>query len=212
MTPMREKSTWRRVAAPALVSSLLLSAGCITKTATEDDNSSNTVITVVSMTAAAGGTTSASGDDLFSDVCDGSSSTSTGCTVINDNAIVEMVGQVKDQTTPFSTVNDVIFTRYRVTYIRADGRNVAGVDVPYPFDGASNFTVSADGSAVTRSLVVVRQQAKLETPLRELHSDGIHNGGSLVLSTIAQIDFYGQDVAGRAVKVTGYLNVTFADF
>jgi hypothetical protein len=210
MTPMREKRTWRRISAPALVSILLLTAGCITKTATEDDNSSNTIITVVSMTAGAAGATSTSGDDLFSDVCD--NGTTTGCVAINDNAVVEMVGQVKDQTQPFSTSNDVIFTRYRVTFVRADGRNVAGVDVPYPFDGAANFTVSADGTSSSRALVVVRQQAKLEPPLRELRFDGARIGGALVLSTIAQIDFYGQDVAGRPVKVTAYLNVTFGDF
>src|SRR5688572_21342640 len=30
--------------------------------------------------------------------------------------------------------NAITVTRYRVTFIRADGRNTPGVDVPYPFD------------------------------------------------------------------------------
>ena len=36
--------------------------------------------------------------------------------------------------------------RYHVDYVRADGRNTPGVDVPYPFDGAITATVTADGA------------------------------------------------------------------
>jgi hypothetical protein len=38
------------------------------------------------------------------------------------------------------------------------------------------------------------------------------NGGAIVISTLAKVDFYGKDVAGRAISVTGYLNVNFGDF
>ena len=105
-------------------------------------------------------------------------------------------------------MNDIVFTRYRVTYVRADGRNVPGVDVPFPFDGVANFRVPADQSAVTRTFLLVRVQAKLESPLSEL----AQAGGSLVISTIARVDFFGTDIAGRQIQVTGYINVTFADF
>jgi hypothetical protein len=81
------------------------------------------------------------------------------------------------------------------------------VDVPYPFDGVANFLVSVDGEDVERGFVIVRHQAKAESPLRQIQADL-----TAILSTIAQVDFYGRDGAGRAVTVTGYLNVTFADF
>ncbi len=208
MISMREKINRRRLGVPALVLFVLFSASC--KTATESDNTSNTIVTVQAMHAAPAGATASTGDDLFSDVCD--NGTTTTCVTVNDNAIADLIAQVKDFTSISSSNNAVIFSRYRVTYVRADGRNVAGVDVPYPFDGAANFTLPADGTSVTRAFMVVRHQAKLEPPLRELRNDGSFIGGAKVLSTIAQIDFYGQDVAGRAVKVTGYLNVTFSDF
>ena len=107
-----------------------------------------------------------------------------------------------------SFVQDIIFTRYRVTYIRADGRNVPGVEVPHPFDGAANFRVPIDGTDVPRVFMIVRPQAKLETPLREMR----FGGGSQVLSVLARVDFFGTDVAGRAIQVTGTMNITFADF
>ncbi len=93
-----------------------------------------------------------------------------------------------------------------MTYVRADGRNVPGVDVPYPFDGVANFTVPLTGAEVERGFLLVRHQAKAESP-----SEGNHlESTSMILSVIAQVDFYGEDGAGRAVMVTGYVNITFA--
>jgi len=37
--------------------------------------------------------------------------------------------------------NYVTVTQYHVEYVRSDGRNVQGVDVPYAFDGAVTATV-----------------------------------------------------------------------
>jgi hypothetical protein len=107
-----------------------------------------------------------------------------------------------------SIFNDIVFNRYRVTYTRADGRNTPGVDVPHPFDGVMNFFVEVDGGDFTVAFTLVRQQAKLETPIINLAG----NGGAIVISTLARVDFYGQDTAGRAIAATGYLNVTFGDF
>jgi hypothetical protein len=56
--------------------------------------------------------------------------------------------------------------------------------------------------------VLVRAQAKLEAPLKALR-----NGGSaIVISTIADITFYGQDQNGNQVSVTGSISVNFADW
>jgi hypothetical protein len=80
------------------------------------------------------------------------------------------------------------------------------VDVPWPFDGGMTVTVANANS--TGVFVVVRVQAKLETPLAALAG----GGGAGVISTIARITFYGTDQAGREVSVTGNLSVNFADW
>ena len=200
MASRNRKSLW------VLSLLLLFQLNACKQTSTEDDDTTNTFVRVIDMSSrAADGDT---GDDLFSDVCIGSNDDPPTCTVVNDDGIVVLEGQPKDLSQLQSPVQDVIFYRYRVTYIRADGQNVPGVDVPYPFDGAANFRVPVDGTQVTREFMVVRQQAKLESPL----SDLAFGGGQGVLSTIAQIEFFGRDVAGRELKVTGTLNITFADF
>ncbi len=113
-------------------------------------------------------------------------------------------GTADSPTTP-SSINFITVNRYRVTYVRADGRNTPGVDVPYPFDGGLTVTVGASGA--TGTLVLVRAQAKLEAPLRALVS-----GGAGVISTIAQITFFGTDQAGREVSVTSNISVNFANW
>lgn len=192
------KSLW---AFPLMV--LVQLTACST-TKTEDNNTTNTFVKINDLRAA----DTTLGDEIFSDVCVLDMSTPPVCTVTNDNAEVIMEAQQKDFTQPSGPINDVVFTRYRVTYIRADGRNVPGVDVPYPFDGAANFRVAFDGSESVRAFMVVRLQAKLESPLIEMRN----GGGAQVLSVIARIDFFGTDIAGRQIQVTGTLNITFADF
>ena len=115
------------------------------------------------------------------------------------------VSTAASPTTP-TTANYITVTQYHVSYIRSDGRNTPGVDVPFPFDGALTVTVGA--SAATASLTLVRLQAKNEAPLRNL----VGGNGALAISTIAQITFYGTDQTGRAVSVTGNISVNFADW
>src|SRR5262249_27789356 len=60
--------------------------------------------------------------------------------------------------------NEVTINRYHVEYIRADGRNVPGVDVPYAFDGAVTGTITAtSGANVTLGFDLVRIVAKEES-------------------------------------------------
>lgn len=205
MTPMRVQVSWKTGLALSLVSCLLL-AGCITEPGTADDDATNTFVRINSVTSESGALGQAeTGTDLLSDVCFADED-HPPCTYFNDNAIVTFTANPKDATQLSSQINDITFERYRVTYIRADGRNVPGIDVPYAFDGVSTFTVPL-GTEVERSFIVVRHQAKIESPLREI---SLNTGA--ILSVLAQIDFYGRDIAGRAIKVTGYLNITFADF
>ncbi|HXV63540.1 MAG TPA: hypothetical protein VEK15_22755 [Vicinamibacteria bacterium] len=183
----------------------VLLGSCTTNT--EDNDTTNAFIRVVSMEGSSPdfGGAGAAGTDLFSDVCFADED-HPPCSYFNDNGLVTMVGFPKDQTQPAGLVTDVVFERYRVTYVRADGRNVPGIDVPYPFDGAANFTVPLDNSEIERAFMVVRQSAKTESPLREMALT------ANILSVIAQVDFFGRDTAGRSISVRGFLNITFADF
>src|SRR5262249_3542350 len=115
------------------------------------------------------------------------------------------IGPAGTTATPTSN-NFVTVTRYHVQYRRADGRNAPGVDVPYPFDGATTGTVTE--SEATLEFVLVRAQAKLESPLANLTG----GGGALAISTLADVTFYGKDQTGNDVQVTGSIGVTFADW
>jgi hypothetical protein len=99
--------------------------------------------------------------------------------------------------------NFITVNRYRVSYIRTDGRNTEGVDVPYAFDGAFTVTVSGETSA---GFTLVRNQAKQEAPLAALAINPI------VISAIAQVTFYGHDQTGREVSAVGNIGVSFANF
>lgn len=126
--------------------------------------------------------------------------------IFTDSGQVSLALQMKDQGGPGpSPVNSITLTQYRVEYIRSDGRNTPGVDVPYPFTSGVTTTISDAGSV---GFTLVRIQAKLEAPLRALRG----GGGATAISTIARITFYGHDQTGREVSVTGNLDVTFADW
>jgi hypothetical protein len=130
--------------------------------------------------------------------------------VLNDLATVTLRTSLKDvagTTTPAAptTNNEVTINRYHVSYRRADGRNTQGVDVPFEFDGAVTGTVQP-AAARDLSFEIVRHVAKEEMPLVRLR------GNPSVITTIAEVTFYGQDRVGNAISVTGNLQVNFGDF
>jgi hypothetical protein len=190
------------VAASAMAALYL--ASCTTPDTLEQDTT-NTLIVVQSVEGE-------DGSEIFSDVCILEEDSATGvtfCTFFNDNGEVVMSAVLKnqDQLNP-TFLNDVTFTSYRVTFTRADGRNTPGVDVPFPFDGAMNLLVQANGGTATHAFVVVRHQAKVEPPLANL----LGSGGSLFISVLAEVEFFGHDGAGRAISAKGFMNVHFGDF
>lgn len=129
-------------------------------------------------------------------------------TIFNDIGRVQLGLGMKDPgpaaspTSP-SQANWITVTQYHVRFLRSDGHNTEGVDVPYAFDNAVTATVSGD---TTIGFTLVRQQAKQEAPLGALAVNG------QVLSTIAEVTFYGHDQTGRAVSVTGSIGISFANF
>lgn len=128
-------------------------------------------------------------------------------TTFNDIATATILIQAKNPTAPTTPLNAVTVTRYRVVFRRADGRNTPGVDVPYGFDGATAVTIQA-GSSATVSIDLIRHQAKLEPPLRNL----VGLGGLGFISTIAEITFYGRDQNGNELMATASMDVQFGDF
>lgn len=106
-----------------------------------------------------------------------------------------------------STYNDIVVTRYLVSYSRTDGKSVPGTDVPYPFEGSLSTSVRV-GSTTSISFVIVREVAKMEPPLLRLADFGAEQ----VLACTAKVEFYGHDTANRTVKATGYLTIYFANY
>jgi hypothetical protein len=133
-------------------------------------------------------------------------------TVDSDLANVTFRAILKDPNLPAlpvtpSPLNTITLSRYHVVFVRSDGRNAPGVDVPYAFDGAITSTIGT-GDSTPETFELVRAQAKLEAPLRAL----VNLGGLLEISTIAQVTFYGQDQTGNDVQATATIGVNFADF
>ncbi|HQX82321.1 MAG TPA: hypothetical protein PKW63_11230 [Vicinamibacterales bacterium] len=193
-------STPRTVRALGLLAVLTLTNACAANGRTGEASS---YLIVTSMTAASGAKPSEFGGVLSSDVV---TVVNNSPTILEDMAQVQFRLAMKDPTiTEPSAVNSITVKGYRVTFSRSDGRNTPGVDVPYPFDGAMTATVSGTATA---SLVLVRVQAKLERPLSLL----AFGGGAVVISTFADVVFYGTDQAGRDVTVTARISVNFADW
>jgi hypothetical protein len=188
----------------ALLAALsVLVSGC----GVAEQGQSSSLVTITSLQAARGssGTVTFTTGPLLSDVCQGAPT----CSVFDDLGQVTMDVFLKDPGTPTSTnapsdLNSVTFTQFHVTYRRADGRNTPGVDVPFPFDSAVTFTVTASAASATFELV--RHEAKFEAPLKALADD------NTIITTIADITFYGKDQAGKNVAVTGSIQVNFGNF
>ncbi len=172
-------------------------------------------VVIMSLTAASGADPEKLGGTLHSDVITLVTRSVNGnqvqqATIFSDHGQVIMSLLLKDPGQPGlasapSAINQVTFSRYRVTYRRADGRNVPGVDVPYPFDGAATFTVPFDGT-VTANFELVRHIAKNEAPLSALQN------AAATISTIAEVTFYGRDQAGNDVTASGSILIDFGNF
>lgn len=201
--------SWRVTAAIAVA---VASAGC-GHMAT--DSRSPAQLVILSLAGASGATPDDFGATLASDVVTNVKKTVDGQqvdvpTIFGDPGTAAFALVLKDPganpSSPASPtpLNSVTITRYRVVYRRTDGHNTPGVDVPFPFDSASTVTVGADGASTGFQLV--RTSAKQEAPLRAL----VFNPD--IISTIADVTFYGRDQAGNDVSATGSIGVDFGNF
>ena len=126
-------------------------------------------------------------------------------TIFPDRGVVNMRLVMKDVLAGPSPVNSVTLTRYQVVYRRSDGRNTPGVDVPHSFSSGLTVTVPVNGAA-TASFELVRVIAKLEAPLRPLVTSAV------VISTIAEVTFFGRDQAGNELSTVGTIGVHFGNY
>ena len=132
-------------------------------------------------------------------------------TARDDIARVTTRLELKDPGSPTSptaptSANIVTVDRYRVEYLRSDGRNMPGVDVPFAFGGGITF---ATGVGVdTAEFVLVRATAKLEAPLLALAG----GGGAVIINTTARVTLSGHDQTGAPVRSTGHITVHFSDW
>jgi hypothetical protein len=198
-TIVRRKAVWGSGA--ILVGAVLLllaSAGCGDLTR-EGTGSGYLIVDVLE--AAPGAQPEEFGGNLQSDVI---TVVDDVASVFNDIGLVTVRLAMKDPLLTPSSTNAITINRYRVEYKRADGQNRPGIDVPFPFDGGMTLTVSGD--AVSGSFEIVRHVSKLEAPLRALATSGV------IISTIAEVTFYGRDQTGREVSVSGRILIDFGNF
>jgi len=130
-------------------------------------------------------------------------------TIFGDSGSVTLRAPLKDPGATAAlaptTNNEVTINRIHVEYLRADGRNTPGVDVPYGFDSAVTGTVAA-GASLTLGFELVRNVAKQESPLAQLRTS------SNFISAIAKITIYGVDRVGNSIQAVGQIQVEFGNF
>lgn len=132
--------------------------------------------------------------------------------VFNDNADLAIAVRFKNPN--ISTVpqipSAVMIERYEIKYRRSDGRGVEGQDVPFSISGnlTAGYDVKTSGTDPL-TLEVVRVQAKLEPPLRNLQSG---SGGGIVVTMFADITLHGRTISRQTVTATGSLQIDFANW
>jgi hypothetical protein len=212
MLTMKPFMPWTRLAAAAALATAAIGCGDVVR-----DGQSPMFLVIDALEAQAGAAspgpfTGTLHSDLITNVTTPAPcSTSAPCpTIFSDSGRVTLHVSPKDITTlgtisEPSSNNQVTINRYRVDYRRADGRNTPGVDVPYGFDGAFTGTVPINGN-LTVNFELVRHVAKEESPLMQFRFSDV------ILSTIADITFYGQDLVGNEISARGSLLVDFGNF
>jgi hypothetical protein len=199
-----------------LVGLALVAAGATSCGDVVREGSSPVYLVIDTLAASRGGSSSAlASSNLLSDVITNAispppCSTSAPCpTVFDDTGTVTLRAPLKDigGATPLvpTSNNEVTITRYTVEYVRTDGRNAPGVDVPYPIDGAVTGTIQAGGT-LSVGFEIVRHNAKQEAPLAELRTS------PNIIVTNAKVTFYGRDRVGNSVTVSGQIQINFGNF
>jgi hypothetical protein len=198
---------------------LLASVGFVTASCGDVARSGRAPVFLIidSLTASSGGTTAGTQSNPLQSDVQRSITTPAPCsptapclTTFSDSGLATFHLALKDlgsaaAPTGPSSNNQVTLSRYHVSYRRADGRNTQGVDVPYAFDGGGTITVPVSGTA-SLAFELVRHVAKGEAPLVQLIAN------PAVITTLADVTFYGQDLVGNDIQASGTIQVDFGNF
>jgi len=95
----------------------------------------------------------------------------------------------------------VVVDRYIVTYTAVDPPTSS---VPRSFEGSLSARIDIDAT-LEIPFVIVREIAKWESPLSDLHAGGR-------LQVVATVTFYGHDWNNYPVEATGYLSIYFINY
>jgi len=190
--PIRSEKKVMRAKAIVFVLGALAASGCVPDWAKQGDSPE-----ILLMTAISGGT------PLTSDV-----RISTG-SVCPDFTSLRVENHPKNPLVSGTGFRgDIVIERYSVRYFRSDGRSTEGVDVPYAITGNVAQEIQ-EGSAAVLVLEVVRRQAKLEPPLRNLTS----GGGAQVVTMFAEVTIHARSTVNQTTNsATARLQIDFADF
>jgi len=165
-----------------------------------DEHSSNSILLVTEVTGHTD--TGDTADFLQSDVYEDDTSTIVADIV---SATLEAKLKAPESMGPGPTYQNRIFIHtYEVRYTYVDSLNMATTSVPATFQGRLSVGIDIDSSA-SIDFVIVREQAKAESPLITIIP-------SRILQVVAQVTFYGEDIAGHPVQATGYLTIYFEDY
>jgi hypothetical protein len=205
---MKAMQTFTRAAAAAAMIAATTSCGDVVRT-----GRSPVLLVVQKITGVRGSNNAATTGvvPLISDVITivtsgGTCTTANPCpTFFNDTGIATLSMSPKNISVAPTSNNQVTITRAHISYTRTDGLNRPGIDVPFEFDTAVTATVPTDGT-IDIPFEVVRNSAKLEEPLLDLRTNRV------ILSMIANITFFGTDLVGNAISVSGTLQVDFGNF
>jgi hypothetical protein len=181
-----------RTKAVVLVLGALAASGCVPDWAKEGESPNVLLMTGIN-----------SGSPISSDV-----RISTG-SVCADFVSVRVENHLKNPlNTDASFRSDIVIERYDVRYIRSDGLSTEGVDVPFRITGNVAQEIQASNSAVL-NLEVVRRQAKLEPPLKNLQA----LGGAQVVTMFAEVTLHARSTVQQTTNsATARLQIDFADF
>jgi hypothetical protein len=181
-----------RAKAVVLVLGALAASGCVPDWAKEGESPNVLLMTGIN-----------SGTPISSDV-----RISTG-SVCADFVNVRVENHLKNPlNTDASFRSDIVIERYDVRYIRSDGLSTEGVDVPFRITGNVAQEIQASNSAVL-NLEVVRRQAKLEPPLKNL----VSLGGAQVVTMFAEVTLHARSTVQQTTNsATARLQIDFADF
>jgi hypothetical protein len=178
---------------------ILLIVSCDNRVGNSEKSHTLLIISKITGTTATGDEADFTQSDVYNNVDN---------TYVADTAKAVLTATLTEPQPPAggsSYQQNIMLSRYTVSFTLPDGSGVPGVDVPLPFEGSLSTIIEVDSSTDV-SFVIVTEAAKLAAPLFALQAT------TNVIQARATVTFYGKDLAGNDVQATGDISVFFADY